>query len=145
MNADEFDKYVIDKRQERIDAIEAKMKADEDARILFEANEKIKKEAADKAKADAEAKAAQDIIDAEKRHQEEINKLKQEQQQKELDAIKQKEAEVKAKIEQQEKLEKQKKYQQWLKENNFNESEYIIVDFPPFKKVMFKKVSEFTI
>jgi len=133
MTSDEFNKFVQDKREEKIQ--EAEKKIAEEKKALEEIQlKKIREEELEKARKEWEEKAK---IETEAR-------LKKEQEEKEarekqviIDEQNKKKAE-------QEKLEKQKKYQKWLEDNNYNEDDYFIANHLD-RKVMYKKVSEFLI
>lgn len=127
MDADWFDKYVLNQREQRIIDAERKAREEQEEKIRKENEEKIRKEAVEKAIKETE------------------DRIIREQKEKELKDKQLKEQEEKRKLDEQKKIEANKKYQKWLSDNSFNEAEYMIVDFPPFKKVMFKKVSEYIV
>lgn len=117
----------VKEEAERIER-EAKIKADAEARAELEKVELLKKAEADKIKAveqakkDAELKALQEKQEAE-REAKKIAEAKEEAERKEKA---EQEAKIKAENLAQSKMEADKKYQNFLKENNYNETTDIL-------------------
>jgi len=156
MDSEEFDSFFNDRKTEYLNEKELKLKELQDKLD----QEKREKEVADKARLEAEEKAKREIELAKERaeldKQEAIRKAEKEKQdiiyennrkeKERIEAEEKKKAEelerIRIEQENQAKLEKQKKYQSFLKDNNYNENEdYLLTK--DNKIILMRKVAEF--
>jgi len=137
MDSDEFNRFVISKREEKILEMQKKVE-EESKRVELERQNMEREKELEQTRKEAEEKAR---IETEAR-------MKREQEEKELREKQRLEAEEKAKIEGEriakEKMEKNKKYKQRLEDNSYNDVEYIILD-KNWKKAMYRFISELSI
>ena len=156
MDSKEFDSFFNEKKTEYLNAkelkiqeAEAKIKREEEVR---EAEKKARLEAEENAKREielAKERAELDKKEALRKAEAEKQAIIDENNRKErvrLEAEEKKKAEEAEKVrlekEAKTKLEKQKKYQQFLKDNNFNEDEDYLLNKED-KVVLMRKVAEF--
>lgn len=156
LGSNEFTEYVNNRKTEYLNAKEAKLN-EEKAKIerekeIRDAQEKSRLEAEERAKKEIELAKEKAELDrqealrkaeAEKQAIIDENNRKEKERLEAEEKIKQEEAEkVRLEKENQEKLEKQKKYQTFLKENNYNENEDYLLNKDD-KVILMRKVAEF--
>lgn len=159
MNDQEFLAYLTNKRAEILAEKERKLKEAEEKlaneqRVLEEAKRIEEAKSIERQKAEEMAKAAaiqaefdkQNAIEAEKqRAEKEKADLIAAQEKKEKERVAAIEAEEKRLLDEKTKLEAKKKYQTWLADNNYSESEDFFLQRNATKIVLYKKVSEFNL
>jgi len=131
-NKNEADRLVIEKAQLALEAEKETMQREKETQEREKvAREEAQIEAERKlrlAQAEAELRVQDEKAETERRVVAERERMEQEQREKEQKVVQEKLELEKLERETQEKLENQKKYQAWLKDNNYNETEYKIIN-----------------
>lgn len=131
-NKNEVDRLVVEKAQLALEAEKEAMQREKETQEREKvAREEAQIEAERKlrlAQAEAELRVQDEKAETERRVIAERERMEQEQKEKEQKFAQEKLELEKLERETQEKLENQKKYQAWLKDNNYNETEYKIIN-----------------
>jgi len=131
-NKNEADRLVVEKAQLALEAEKEAMQREKETQEREKvAREEAQIEAERKlrlAQAEAELRVQDEKAETERRVVAERERMEQEQKEKEQKFAQEKLYLEKLERETQEKLENQKKYQAWLKDNNYNETEYKIIN-----------------
>ena len=131
-NKNEVDRLVVEKAQLALEAEKEAMQREKETQEREKvAREEAQIEAERKlrlAQAEAELRVQDEKAETERRVIAERERMEQEQKEKEQKVAQEKLELEKLERETQEKLENQKKYQAWLKDNNYNETEYKIIN-----------------